>query len=425
MRRRILVAIVAVTAIAVAAFALPLGIAVGHLYRDDELTRLERTATAATLAVDVSAGERDPIELPHGGSTAIAYYDRRGVRMSGSGPASSDDVVREVLRTGKVADERDGGQLVVAVPVASGERVAGVMRAARSDAALGERVRNARLLLAGLGCAIVLGAGAAALVLSRRLTRPLDRLATSAERLGRGDFSVRAPHAGVPELDAVGNALDTTAQRLDEMVGRERSFSADASHQLRTPLAALRLELEAAQLTGDGLDGAATARALEQTERLDQTIDALLAIARDERRSHGPLDVVAMLEELADEWRGPLAEKGRAIRLAVESDVPAANADGVVIRHVLEVLLDNATHHGAGQVTLSARGAGDGLAIQVADEGEGLKADPESYFARRSDTAVGHGIGLALARSLATAEGGRLTLDRAAPPVFTVLLKTG
>jgi signal transduction histidine kinase len=311
---------------------------------------------------------------------------------------------------------------VVAVPIASGERVAGAIRAARSSSALNARVWRARLLLAALAVTIVLAAAAAALLLARRLTRPLERLAVAAARLGHGDFSVRAPRAGVAELDAVGGALDSTAERLDRLVSREREFSADASHQLRTPLAALRIELEAEAMSGGGENGAGTERALEQVDRLEQTIDALLAVARDEQRSLEPLDVRTTLDELADTWRGPLAALGRPLRVAWDIDVPTVAADEVVIRQVLDILVDNALRHGAGAVRVRARAAGGGAAIEVADEGAGFSGDVERFFARRGSAAEGHGIGLSLARSLAAAEGGRLMLDRASPPLFILLL---
>jgi signal transduction histidine kinase len=421
-RRRVLLAIVGVTAAAVAMFALPLGFAVGRIYRDDEVIKLERAATAATLGVDLSAGAGDPVELPPGGDIALGYYDRSGRRIAGRGPARADAPVLKTLRTGTVSDRSDSDPLVVAVPVASGERVAGAMRAARSDAALNERVREARLLLAALAIGVVLAAAGAALLLARRLSSPLERLAGAARRLGHGDFSVRAPRAGVAELDAVGGALDSTAERLDRLVARERAFSADASHQLRTPLAALRIELEAEALErGDG-DSAATTRALEQVDRLEQTIDALLAVARDEQRPVAPLDVASWIDEVDHAWRGPLAAKGRPLRVAVEGTVPPVGADGVVVRQVLDVLIDNALRHGAGAVTVKARSAGGGVAIEIADEGAGFDGDPERFFARRGSAAEGHGIGLALARSLAAAEGGRLTLDRASPPLFVLRL---
>lgn len=424
MRRRVLAAIVGVTAAAVTVFALPLGFAVERLYRDDELIRLERSATAATLQLDPRAAESDPIELTPDGNTLLGFYDTAGRLRAGKGPPRADATVSDALARRKVSDHTGSGALVVAVPVASSERLVGAMRAARSDAVLADRVRNARLLLAALAVGIVLAAAGAALLLARRLTRPLERLGDAARRLGHGDFTVRSPRAGVAEVDAVAGALDSTAERLDRLVARERAFSADASHQLRTPLAALRIELEGEALAegGDGGDGAATRRALDQVDRLEETIDALLAVARDEQRPVEPLDVRELLDQLADAWRGPLAEHARPLRIVADADLPPVRADRVVIRQVLDVLVDNALRHGGGVVTVRARAAGGGAAIEVGDEGAGFSGDPERYFARRGSAAEGHGIGLALARSLATAEGGRLTLDRPTPPLFTLRL---
>jgi len=105
----------------------------------------------------------------------------------------------------------------------------------------------------------------------------------------------------------------------------------------------------------------------------------------------------------------------------VAAELPVSSASQAAVRQVVDVLLDNAVVHGAGTVTLSLRDAGGAVAIDVADEGPG-PADPEEAFRRRGDSAAGHGIGLALARSLAEAEGGRLRLTRPRPPVFSLLL---
>src|SRR4051812_20561579 len=115
------------------------------------------------------------------------------------------------------------------------------------------------------------------LVLGRRLAVPLERLARAARRLGQGDFASRAPRGGVAEADEIAAALDDTARRLGDLVARERAFSAGASHQLRTPLAALRIELEALELRSEAPPE--LARALAQVERLQTTIDTLLAVA--------------------------------------------------------------------------------------------------------------------------------------------------
>ncbi|MEA2478975.1 MAG: hypothetical protein QOJ07_897, partial [Thermoleophilaceae bacterium] len=252
MRRRLTLAIVGVTAAAVALFALPLAVELGRSYRDEELLRLQRDTVAATRAIDVS-GHGDPIELPRSGDR-IAVYDATGRRIGGrpgSGPPAADAAVRETLRTHRPADAQGDGHLIAAVPLVVAERVRGAVRAERSDATASSDTHRAWLVLLAIGAGVVALAAVAAVALARGIARPLERLAGAARRLGDGDFGARAPRAGVGELDAVAAALDATAERLDELVSRERAFSSDASHQLRTPLAALRLELEALELRGD------------------------------------------------------------------------------------------------------------------------------------------------------------------------------
>ena len=102
--------------------------------------------------------------------------------------------------------------------------------------------------------------------------------------------------------------------------------------------------------------------------------------------------------------------------------VAAPRASAVAVRQVLAVLVDNATVHGRGTVTLTVREAADAMAIDVADEGPGVREPEHVLFARRPETGDAHGIGLALARRLAEAEQGRLKLTRPSPPVFTLLL---
>jgi signal transduction histidine kinase len=256
----------------------------------------------------------------------------------------------------------------------------------------------------------------AALILGRRLASPLERLATAAGRLGEGDFAARAPRAGVGELDAVADALDSTARRLHELLARERAFSADASHQLRTPLAALRLELEALELRGDDVSAA-----LAQVDRLERTIETLLAVARDTSQRDARADLAELADDLQQRWHAPLAKDGRPLRVAIDVHEHVAKASSLVIGEALNVLVENALQHGAGPVTITVRDAGEALAVDVADAGSGFENDPETAFARR--TGDGRGIGLALARSLIQAEGGRLIVTRAAPdPVLTMLL---
>jgi signal transduction histidine kinase len=414
-------AIAGVAAASVVVLAIPLALVLQTSHRDEELLRLARDTAAATRRIDIGAASADdPVELPVAGAKLTAY-DPRGRRVAGTGPAVAPPMVRSVLRTGRPAQDAGDGRLVAVAPLYSGERVVGALQGERSDARAAEDSREAWLLLGLAALAIVLGAALAAWVLGHRLAAPLERLAVAARRLGDGDFSVRAPHSGVGEVDAVGAALDATAGRLDALVTRERAFTADASHQLRTPLQALRLELETMELQGS--DAPELPAAIAQVDRLESTIATLLAVARDATVPDARTDVAAALDGLRERWNDRLARDGRPLRIGMTGSATLARASPAVVDEILEVLVDNACRHGAGAVTLSARAVDGWVLVEVADEGPGLGADPEAHFVRRATGADGHGIGLALARSLAHAEGGRLTIAAGTEPVATLVLR--
>jgi signal transduction histidine kinase len=418
-RRRLVIAIAGVAAAAVLLLAVPLGIVLGNHYRDEELLRLQRDTVAATREIDVPTQPADRVELPRS-PDRLTVYDRAGRRVAGTGSRSAPATVRAALRDGKVIETSGGGRLSVAVPLLAHERVSGAVLAQRPDDAADSDARDAWLVLGLVALGIILAAALAAALLGRRLAQPLERLAAAAGRLGDGDFSVRSERSGVPELDDVGAALDSTAARLDELIRRERAFSADASHQLRTPLQALRIELEALELRGDAPPeiGAAIA----QVDRLTATIDTLLAVARDTEPGETTVDLAELLDEAESRWRGPLADAGRPLRVRLQTSAGRARGSAPVVSEVLDVLLDNAARHGAGPVTMTLRRRDGWLAVQVTDEGQGF-ADVATAFERRGGDGTGHGIGLALARSLADAEGGRLWIADPGPhPTLTLTL---
>ncbi|MEY2441255.1 MAG: hypothetical protein QOJ46_681 [bacterium] len=425
MRRRLIVAIVAVAAATLALFAIPLALVLRDAYRDQELLRLQRDTVGAARQIDLGSNARDLVELP-AGQDRLAVYDARGRRVAGSptaGPAQADRLVATAIRTRRPATRVRPGALLVAVPLLTGERVTGAIRARRSDDAVVDRAQHAWLALAAAGVGVLLLALLAAILLGRRLARPLERVAAAAARLGDGDFSVRAPRGEIREVDAVADALDTTATRLEDLVARERAFSADASHQLRTPLAALRLELEALKLTTP--HAAELERALTEVDRLQQTIETLLAVARDGPRAEATCELVALLTDSEQRWRGPFADSARRLTLSVPGTSVAVLAVDRVVREILDVLLDNAARHGEGAVGIVLRTIDEHWAeVAVSDQGPGFATGEQTAFERRSASADGHGIGLALARSLAHAEGGRLTITSTGPaPRIALMLR--
>jgi signal transduction histidine kinase len=420
-RPRIVTAIVGVAAVAVLLVGIPLALAVKHLYTSQEVLRLEREASETRRAIDATTlgGAGDPIELPKTGPVSFAVYDPDGHRIAGTGPSVADTAVRAAL-LGDVRDARFGGAIVVAVPINGNERITGALRASKSASYVVDRTRRTWVAIALIGAAALLIAALLALYLARRLTRPVVTLVGSAERLGAGDFSVRTQPSGVDELDHLGHALDTTAERLGGLVARERAFSSDASHQLRTPLAGLRIHVESA-LTTPGTDlRAALEGTLEPIDRLEETVDSLLQLARDTQVDRSPLDLTRLVNELDRDWHGPLASAGRPLRVTVDASIPAPSISEPAVRQILDVLVDNSMRHGRGVVTVDVRRVPGAVAVRVEDEGT-VVLDPTLIFQRRNDN--GHGIGLALARTLAEAEGGRLVLERPGPsPKFALLL---
>ena len=424
MTRRILLATLAVTALALTLFGVPLALGVQRLYHNQAVVRLQQDAAEAGIAVPATLQTiHDPVELPSPGHhTRLALYDRSGARVAGDGPDRADPPVASALR-GEANEGEQGGFLVAAVPLTNDEQVFAALRAAVPRNVVDARVHGAWLAMAGLAVAVLATAGLLARALARRLSRPVEALARAAGRLGDGDFSVRAQPSGIPEVDEAAAALNRTAARLGELLARERAFSADASHQLRTPLTRLRLRLEAVLARPGGDREEAIRSSLEDVDRLEATVEDLLALARDTAPLRQRLDVPALLADVERRWHGPLAAAGRPLRVLADPGLPPVDASGAALRQVLDVLVDNAAQHGAGIVTVQARPLPGALAVEVADEGPGPPSDGDALFRRRSQAAHGTGIGLALARSLVEADGGRLVLSRRGPgPCFTIAL---
>jgi signal transduction histidine kinase len=423
MRRRIFLTIVAVAVATVILFGLPLALAVDRRNDADAVLELQRFGSAAASQVpdDFAAGSTSvdlPVIEPE---VHLAVYDRAGQLVSGTGPQAADHVV-SATADGAVHQGDVDGELVVALPIVQDGQVVGAVRSSeRSDEAM-DRTHRTWFAMAGLAGLVAAIAAVAGLLLSRHLTRPVRRLRDAAVRLGDGDFTVTAPLSGVAELDSAAEALATTAQRLGDLVERERAFTADASHQLRTPLTSLRLALET-ELAQPRPDATlALNEALTDVDRLEATLSDLLALARDTVTDRRAADLTVLLGQRETIWRDALASSGRRLSLEVDRQTPHVLVSTTALVTVLDVLVDNAVHHGRGTVTIDvAPGRAGGASIVIADEGQ-IRADPETIFDRRSSPATGHGIGLALARSLARAEGGRLWLLRTDPTAFEVLI---
>jgi signal transduction histidine kinase len=433
-RTRIVALAVLASVLATFLFAIPLGYAIREHLLGQESGYLVREASHVAIDVAEDVDTRSPVErdtLTDVGDDdehlTAAVFDEYGDLLAGSAPDRHVAVLEDAL-DGEVKSRIDDDLVVAAVPVTYGEDVIGAVLVTEPRSNVLREIALAWGAMAGLAAAAVTVTWLLARGQARRLARPLEDLEESARRLGDGDFSVRSHRGGIEEIDAVGAALDATAMRLDELLARERAFSADASHQLRTPLAGMRLRLEAALERPDADPRPAIAATLVDADRLEAIIDELLTLARVGQRAPDvpvePLDLDALIGELSPEWGARLALHGRDLAVQVDPDAPHAGASGAAVRQVLGVLLDNAVTHGRGTVTVTVREAPGAVAVDVADEGPGVHDPADVLFAGHADRRDGHGIGLALARRLVEAEQGRLTLTRVSPPVFTLLLPT-
>jgi signal transduction histidine kinase len=417
-----------VTALTLVAFGLPLGIAIRKLNQDQITIRLENEASRAALSVPVAddlarANVVQPNSHPN---HELALYDAQGTKMAGRGPSAGDTTVIEALK-GQTARAKIGGELVVATPVVSRTGVRGAVRAAVPTNQFDSRLLRAWLLMLTMPITNLLHAADAARIEARRLSKPVEQFAIAVNRLGIGDFSVRTSRTGVPELDDAATALDATAERLSDLVERERSFSANASHQLRTPLTGIRLQLENALESPSPDDRDQIAEALGAVDRLETTISDLIELSHVHTPSTDRVEIGPLIDAQLPSWQLMASGVGRTLGCAIEPDLPVVVASDAAIRQILEVLVSNAIVHGDGPISIEATSRIGGVAIDVADDGQGLTHDTWQRVvsgARTSeDKASGHGMGLPLAYALAESVGGRLLLREPGPrPRFTLLL---
>jgi signal transduction histidine kinase len=350
---------------------------------------------------------------------------------------ASENVNAEVLRNPVSRDQFAVIRMPGKPPIEIGTRPHGDVIHATQRGEEGETVtvqeprsavtREVGRTLLIIGLVALLAVVAAVLLAVRqanRLASPLTDLAETAERLGSGDPRPRHKRYGVPELDRVADVLDASAERIGRMLTAERRLAADASHQLRTPLTALSMRLEEITLTDDPDIVKEEANvALTQVERLTDVVERLLTNSRDPRTGSAvTFDLDEVIQQQLAEWRPAYRSAGRAIVSSGKRHLQAVGTPGAVAQ-VLAALIENSLMHGGGTVALRTRVTGNQAVVEVTDEGPGVPADLGArIFERTISGRNSTGIGLAVARDLAEADGGRLELLQAQPPVFGLFL---
>jgi signal transduction histidine kinase len=287
------------------------------------------------------------------------------------------------------------------------------------------RGADAWAVIAAVMAVAVALAGCLTAVLARRLGRPVEELAEAAGRLGAGDPRPLGRRYGVADLDQVADGLDTSARRLSSLLAADRELASDASHQLRTPLTALSMRLEEMIAAADDPDvvreeGSA---ALTQAERLADVVTQLLGPARRGTASAPLTGIDEIVQQQVVEWEPAFRRAGRKLAVIGVGGLEAHVTPGGLAQ-VLATLLDNALMHGGGTVTLQTSQNSRSVVIEVRDEGKGVPPELVSRIFERSVSGrpEGTGLGLALARTMAAADGGRVVLIKPKPATFAVFL---
>jgi signal transduction histidine kinase len=404
-QRRLLISTLAVAVVAVLLLGLPLAFV---------LIRLQTSEAAGQMRRDAQTLARELQERANAGLRADAAQAGRSL------PDRYVVIVQRHVRRTSVGDRPPAHDIISAQAGTPGFFVT----VEADDSFITGRIRGGLLLIGSLALLAVAVAVGLALIQARRLSRPLEELARAADRLGSGDARPLGRRYGVQELDRMAEGLDNSAQRVTDLLSAERDFAADASHQLRTPLTALSMRLEEMMAAASfpeivREEGAA---ALAQTERLTEVVTQLLGRARRSRTGAPSLARVDdIISQQVAEWDPAFRRVSRKLEVTGEKGLQAYLSPGGAAQ-VIATLLDNALLHGAGSVTIRTSKTPKSVVVEVRDEGKGVPQElvPRIFERSVSGTPGGTGLGLALARTVAAADGGQVVLVRPRPAVFAV-----
>jgi len=437
--RRIVLALLALTAAILVGAVVPLALqAVAH-ERDAYINATEATARSAAVIAEDKLGDHAADPALQAAVRSAARQDDELLVLSPQGQkvawyGSPHDYWQQVAAMAAAGNDLAAkltkDRVIVVEPVWNDGKFNGTQLGTivleRPIGPLNQNIEDLWLYLALLCGGAMVAAALIAVYFARWVSRPLARLDTAARRVANGDLACRArTGAGPPEVRRMAATFNMMAGRLETLVHGHRAMLADASHQLRTPLTALRLRLDL--LAADSGPAAADelAGAQEEIARLSRLVDGLLATARAESTTEQlvNIDVVAAVAERVWAWQ-PVAD-GHGVKIVVEpagigddgkdSSRPLIALSAGHLEQILDNLLDNAIDaigDEGGCVRVSVAGTDQGTTLTVADDGPGMTPQERSRAFLRFTTGTpgGTGLGLAIVHRLVTANGGTIRL---------------
>jgi signal transduction histidine kinase len=434
-RRRLLLSYLAVAVLVLALLEVPLAVSYAHNERQDLADKVQRDAVALATLVEDSL-ERGGA-TPTGVQRVVHDYTRRtggrviivdaaGRSLVDSAPTGARDFASRPEITAALGGSIATGVrrsttlqtnlMYVAVPVASGGDVHGAVRITYPMSAVNRRIHRYWTALAVIAGVVLAVAVMIAFAFARWIVRPLEELESAAERVGAGDLTIRAQVEGPPEVRRLTETFNSTVAQLDALVHSQDEFVADASHQLRTPMTALRLRLENLERDVGPRGRHELAAALVEVERLSELVDALLALAYADREvaEPRPVDLEQIVHDRRDAWEAIAIE--RSVQLEVylgARHAPLATLGR--LEQVLDNLIANAldVSPSGSTIRMTTVDEGNTVELHVRDEGPGMSdAERARAFDRfwRRRQGEGFGLGLAIVHRLVTNDAGTVAL---------------
>uniref|UniRef100_A0AAU2JQ12 Signal transduction histidine-protein kinase/phosphatase MprB n=1 Tax=Streptomyces sp. NBC_00049 TaxID=2903617 RepID=A0AAU2JQ12_9ACTN len=415
----------AVTAMVVVAFAVPLGLVVQEMASDRAFSNAERQAATIGPTLSITT---DPVQLSKAvESTQMGAARRMSVHVPAIGDSPAVEIgkgradahaVAETRRIGRATTASvAGGGSALLQPTALGSGDIAVVEIFVPESEVSNGVATAWVVLAGVGLALIVGSVGVADRLGARLVRPAERLADAAHQLGEGRLGARVQEEGPKELRSAAVAFNAMADQVVELLANERELAADLSHRLRTPLTVLRLNTAS---LGDGPAAEQTRAAVEQLER---EVDTIIRTAREQRPATGLVaagagagcDASEVIRDRMAFWSALAEDEGREVRLAgVDRTVriPVARPE---LAAALDAMLGNVFRHTpeGTPFAVDVHDAGDAVIVLVSDAGPGI-ADPDAALRRGNDGGRdgSTGLGLDIVRRIAESTGGDVRLGR-------------
>jgi signal transduction histidine kinase len=444
MTRRVVAALLTLTLTILVAAVVPLALgAIGHA-RDSFIFGTARTAASVAAIAEARLGDNAPDPALSSAMLSAArqhdellLLDRHGNIVVSQGIPQNGDWRNLVAQATQMngPSTKLTSDTAIAVDTVWGDGAVsgtpiGTVVLERPTTGLNHEIDSLLLYLIGLAGAAMAAAVLVAIYFARWVSRPLARLDAAARKVADGDLSVRAKtRYGPPELRRMAATFNMMAGRLEALVHGHRAMLADASHQLRTPLTALRLRLDLLAVDSSPATAAELAGAQEEIARLSRLVDGLLATARAEAVTEQTeqIDVAEVVTERVAAWH-PVGD-AHGVKLMTE---PGACLPGSQValgaghlEQILDNLLDNAIEaigENGGMVRVAVAKSASSVTLTVVDDGPGMTPHERSRAFLRFTTGSqnGTGLGLAIVHRLVTANGGGIRLDDTAGGGLTV-----